>query len=89
MGATSEHCEGVVNYPVSLTGVFVGVLFREMPNGSIKVGLRSRQGFDVNQVAASFGGGGHRLAAGCQLDGPLSEAVPRLLAAVAGKLEEI
>lgn len=89
LAATSEHCEGVVNYPVSITGVKVGILFREMANGSVKVGLRSRQGFDVNEIAAIFGGGGHRLAAGCQLAGPLIEAVPRLLAVVAGKLEEV
>jgi len=87
IGATGEHCEGVVNYPLSIRGVKVGILFREMANGSIKCGLRSRQGVDVNGIAAGFGGGGHRLAAGCTLEGPLAAAVPRLLAAVGSALE--
>ena len=42
--------------PISIDGVVVGVLLREMtePNW-IKVSLRSRNGFDVNTVANKFG----------------------------------
>lgn len=74
-----EHCDGVVKYPISVSGVAVGILFREMENGMVKVGLRCRTGYDVNSIAGHFGGGGHKLAAGCQLDGPLGKAVQRVL----------
>lgn len=86
--AKGEHCEGVVNYPISIAGVKIGILFREMEDGAIKVGLRCRSSYDVNAIAAQFGGGGHRLAAGCQMEGPLSAAVPRLLEAAGRALGE-
>lgn len=65
--------------PISIDGVVVGVLLREMtePNW-IKVSLRSRNGFDVNTVANKFGGGGHKYAAGCEIQGTITE-VQRLI----------
>jgi phosphoesterase RecJ-like protein len=65
--------------PISIDGVVVGVLLREMtePNW-IKVSLRSRNGFDVNNVAKKFGGGGHKYAAGCEIQGIITE-VQRLI----------
>ena len=65
--------------PISIDGVVVGVLFREMtePNW-IKVSLRSRNGFDVNNVVKKFGGGGHKYAAGCEIQGTITE-VQRLI----------
>lgn len=60
--------------PLSIDGVSVGVLFREMnePNW-VKVSLRSRNGFDVNSIAKTFGGGGHKYAAGCEVQGSITE----------------
>ena len=77
--ASGEHCEGIVNIPLSITGVKMGFFFREMPDGKIKVGLRARRGYDVNKVAAFFGGGGHAQAAGCTLDGPLNAAILKVI----------
>jgi phosphoesterase RecJ-like protein len=53
--------------------------FLEMRDGSVKVSFRARPGYDVAQVAATLGGGGHRLAAGCSLPGPLAAAQARVL----------
>ena len=60
--------------PASVEGVSVGVLLRELgePN-KVKVSLRSRDGVDVNRVAQKFGGGGHKGAAGCELQGTIEE----------------
>lgn len=60
--------------PISIDGVSVGILLREMrePNW-VKVSLRSRNGFDVNNVAKKFGGGGHKYAAGCEIQGNIAE----------------
>ncbi|MGI6065036.1 MAG: DHH family phosphoesterase [Bacillota bacterium] len=74
-----EHCDGIVNYPISITGVQVGLMFRETENNTIKIGLRCRTGRDVNKIANFFGGGGHKLAAGCQVDGPLEKAIKQVL----------
>lgn len=77
-----EHAEGLVNYPRSIAGVEVGLLFRELPEGKVKVSLRSKKIVDVNKVAGLFGGGGHRRAAGCTIAGNLETVVTRVIAAV-------
>lgn len=60
--------------PVSLDGVTVGVLFRDMTKPDwVKVSLRSRNGFDVNAIARKFGGGGHKYAAGCEIEGKIAK----------------
>ncbi len=71
--ATDEDTEGVVG------GADVGILFREMtPDGkatpAVRISLRSREGVNVALVAQRFGGGGHRMAAGCTLHLPLADA---------------
>ncbi len=59
--------------PVSIDGVTVGVLFREMTKSNwVKVSLRSRDGFNVNDIAKKFGGGGHKYAAGCEIQGSIA-----------------
>ena len=78
-GASTEHVEGIVNYPKSIEGVEIGLLFKEIEPGIIKVGLRSKTEVDVNELAQVFGGGGHKRAAGCMLDLPLEEAVSKVV----------
>ncbi|MBC8104300.1 MAG: bifunctional oligoribonuclease/PAP phosphatase NrnA [Cytophagales bacterium] len=80
--ATDEMTEGVVGAVRAVQGSDVALFLREMPTGRLRVSLRSRDPIDVTQVAAEFGGGGHRLASGCTLDGPLAAAEALLVAAV-------
>ena len=79
-GAREEDCEGLVNYVLSIGEVEVAALLRELPEGRFRVSLRSKGSLDVAHVAESFGGGGHRCASGCSVDGPLPEAVKKVLA---------
>ena len=74
-GAETEDCEGVVNYVVGVEGVRAGVFLRELPNGRFRASLRSKGSVDVATVAEGLGGGGHRNASGCTLDGPLERAL--------------
>lgn len=85
-GATDQDAEGLVNWARSLSGVEVGALLKETPDGAIRVGLRSRFTVDVGQIAKQFGGGGHARASGCTMDGPLDQAAERLLTAVRAEL---
>jgi bifunctional oligoribonuclease and PAP phosphatase NrnA len=79
-GASPEDCEGVVNHLIGIAGVESAVFLREVaPNGEFRLSIRSKGNLDVAQVAESFGGGGHRSASGCTLDGPLNEATERIL----------
>jgi len=81
-GAIPADTEDLVDYTVGILGVDVGLLFIEQHRGGIKVSVRSRSGFDCSRLAARFGGGGHRAAAGATLPDPLAEALPRVLQAV-------
>ena len=80
VGAEAEDCEGVVNYLISIDGVESAVFLREVPDVSqFRLSIRSKGKLDVAQVAEHFGGGGHRSASGCTLDGPLGVATERIL----------
>jgi phosphoesterase RecJ-like protein len=74
--------EELVNYPRSLGSVRVACFLREV-NGAVKVSLRAKGDVDVQAVAARFGGGGHRNAAGFTMSGATLQAATRdVLAAV-------
>ncbi|MGO8794872.1 MAG: DHH family phosphoesterase [Candidatus Sulfotelmatobacter sp.] len=77
--AKEEDCEGLVNYVLSIGEVEVAAFFRELPDGRLRVSLRSKGKLDVAKVAERFGGGGHECASGCSLEGPLDVAVPQVL----------
>jgi phosphoesterase RecJ-like protein len=83
-GAIEEDCEGLVNYVLSIGGVEVAAFFRELPDGRYRVSLRSKGKLNVANVAESFGGGGHECASGCSVDGPLPDAVLRVLSQLRG-----
>ena len=74
-GATNEHADGVVDYAIDASGVKIAYFAREMENGKIKCSLRALTPYRVDAAAERFGGGGHQLAAGCTMDGPLDQAV--------------
>ncbi len=77
---------GLVSFLVSGDDADVAVVFVEREDSRIEVSLRAVPGFDVAQVALQLGGGGHALAAGCNLPGPLEEAQARVLAALRADL---
>jgi phosphoesterase RecJ-like protein len=78
-GALEEDCEGLVNYALSIADVQVAIFFRELPTGRFRVSLRSKGQINVAAVAEHFGGGGHKCASGCSVDGPLAMAVPNVV----------
>lgn len=75
LGAGDVHPEGIINYTRMLDGVEVGILFREIEPGQVKLGFRSKSKINVAQLAAQFGGGGHERAAGAQLEAPLDQVM--------------
>ncbi|HWT65637.1 MAG TPA: bifunctional oligoribonuclease/PAP phosphatase NrnA [Terracidiphilus sp.] len=78
--AAEEDCEGIVNYALSVEGVEAAVFLRELPEGRIRLSLRSKGRVNVASLAERLGGGGHENAAGCTLDGPLERALEEILA---------
>lgn len=80
-GATAEDTEGVIDSIRDIDTVEVAALLRQGEDGDIRVSLRGKRFADVSVIATSFGGGGHRLAAGCTLHCSMEEASERILAA--------
>jgi len=78
--ALDEDTEGITDELRRIAGTKAVVLFKEASDGSIKVSLRGKYGFDVKRIATTFGGGGHLLAAGCTIKSELGEAEVRVLA---------
>jgi len=80
-GVTVDDLEGIVEFPRSVSGVRLAVLFREMSQGRVKVSLRSVGDVDVAVFAKPYGGGGHSHAAGMALEGTLPEVQATVLEA--------
>jgi phosphoesterase RecJ-like protein len=85
--AGPEHMEGFVNYPRSVAGTEIAVLFTEIEPGITKASLRSNDEADVSELAGRFGGGGHYRAAGCTIEAHLDQARAMVLDACREMLE--
>jgi phosphoesterase RecJ-like protein len=84
-GASPEDTEGIVNYGRSIDGVMVSALLKEIESGAkTRVSMRAKPGVDTQQVAAMFGGGGHKAASGCTIPMPLQQAKEKLLSILKG-----
>lgn len=81
-GAGSEVTEGFVDFPLSVEGVEVAVSLLETKPNLYKISLRSKGRANVNAIASDFGGGGHILASGCVIAGPLEEVIEKLVRAI-------
>ncbi len=83
-GLSDEHLETIVDIARCISGVMVAIAVKQ-PNNDDKyrISLRSNCGIDVSKVCASFGGGGHKKAAGCTIFAPSDkEAYGKVLAAL-------
>lgn len=79
-GATPEDTDGLINMPLSVRPIQAVAFFKEGVPGEHRVSMRSKGAVDVGRIAREFGGGGHRNAAGCSLQGSLAEVRERILA---------
>jgi phosphoesterase RecJ-like protein len=87
--ADGDDIEGLVNYPLTVAGTEVAVLLRELEDGSIRVSMRSKNEVDVSAVAAKFGGGGHRKAAGCQMVGSLRTVQQQIVSSIQNEMDSL
>jgi phosphoesterase RecJ-like protein len=83
LGLRPEDSEGLIDLIRTIRGVQLAVFFEELPDGKIRISMRSKDHrLDVCQIATEFGGGGHALAAGIRMAGPLEDAKSQVLAAI-------
>jgi phosphoesterase RecJ-like protein len=81
--------EGLVNQALSLVGVNMAAFIRE-GNNQVKLSLRSKGKFDVNEFArAHFNGGGHKNAAGGASSDSLEETTNRFIEAIQANQDKL
>ncbi|MDD3840520.1 MAG: bifunctional oligoribonuclease/PAP phosphatase NrnA [Clostridia bacterium] len=69
-GQDYDSCEtqGIIGMVRDIEGVEIAVFFKQVNENEIKVGLRSKNKYNVKDIAVQFNGGGHDKAAGFTLD---------------------
>ncbi len=86
-GAKQDETEGFIDFLMGVDGLEVGACVLEMSTNKYKISFRSK-GTDVNAVASVFGGGGHVLASGCQIQGEYEEIIDKICYAVKQNIVE-
>jgi phosphoesterase RecJ-like protein len=82
-GADRDDTEGLIDHIRAIEPVIVACVFEEIGPDQTRISLRSKSdAINVNDVAAQFGGGGHRAAAGARIPGKALSVQRRVLAAV-------
>ncbi len=74
IGVTEDDMDNMSNFPRSVAGVCLAAMLRENRSGGSKLSVRAIPGWDAAEIAAKFGGGGHKGAAGASFALPLEEA---------------
>jgi phosphoesterase RecJ-like protein len=70
--------EGFIDYNLTISSVVISVSILETKDKTFKVSFRSKGDIDVNRVAGTFGGGGHKNASGAMLRGYLEDVIDKL-----------
>ncbi len=85
-GASDDDMEDLASLPGKVAGTLVSVMVKENDRGFSKLSLRSTGEVNVSEICAKFGGGGHAMASGCELDLVPDEAAEVIRAAIEEKL---
>lgn len=71
--------DGITPYTRDIAGVEVGILLKEKKENEVKVSLRAKSYVNVSEIAKTFGGGGHVMAAGCTIYDSVENAKKKVL----------
>jgi bifunctional oligoribonuclease and PAP phosphatase NrnA len=77
--ACEEDADGIVNHALSVGEVEAVAFFKQLEPNVYRVSLRSKGNNNVARVAETFGGGGHRNAAGCRIEGRFEDVRRRVI----------
>lgn len=83
----SKDLEGIVNHLRNIKGIHCAIFMYQTDVLEYKVSLRSDERVDVSRVAAFFGGGGHKRAAGCTMRGTFHDCVNNLSLRIKEEME--
>ncbi len=90
-GSTHNDTEGLINLPLTAREIQAVVFFKIGDDEQVRVSMRSKYDVDVRQVAAAYGGGGHKNAAGFTASGRVTdvkdEIIGRMVEAIRSGLQ--
>ena len=81
-----KHLDGIVNQLRVTKDVKIALFLYENEDKTFKGSLRVNGDYNVAEIAAEFGGGGHVKAAGFTIDGPIDTAMDRILSVIKEKI---
>jgi len=76
---TIDDTGSIVSMGISIEGVDLAIMCSETLPNVHKISFRSREAVDSSVISLTFGGGGHKRAAGCQLKGSFEHIRKQLL----------
>ena len=85
-GLTKSDTEGFIDFPMTIGSVQVAVSVFESGDKAYRISFRSK-GVNVNEVASTFGGGGHVRASGAMIKGFYEDVVDKLVFTVGNYLD--
>lgn len=87
-GVDPEDTSNVSALPKQIEGVEAGVVMKEKKPGTWKVSVRTGERINAQAICGKFGGGGHLRAAGCTLEGNLTEIKSAIIKEIEKQLTE-
>jgi phosphoesterase RecJ-like protein len=78
-GSKYEEADQIINIPLKAEAIRVSIFFKQDTNGLLRCSLRSKGDIDVVEIARSFGGGGHKNAAGFKCKEPIAQTQKKVL----------
>lgn len=88
-GASGPDTENLIDECQRIATVEAAALLIELADGRFRCSLRSKGPVDVRAIAQKYGGGGHTLAAGVTLDGPLKKALKTVVTEIRRQMETV
>lgn len=85
-GASGKDTENLIDECQRIASVEVAALFVELKDGGFRCSLRSKGDVNVREIAQKYGGGGHTVAAGVNLEGSLEKSMKSILEEVECRL---
>jgi phosphoesterase RecJ-like protein len=85
-GASGPDTENLIDECQRIGSVEGAALFVELADGGFRCSLRSKGKLDVQKIASRYGGGGHKMASGVNLQGPFENARKLIVGAFAEQL---
>lgn len=82
LALTEDDIDSIAGFPRAVEGVEIGVMIRQMTNGSEKISMRTGPRYNASAICSHLGGGGHAAAAGATVAMEFAAARDAVIAAI-------